>query len=272
MATITLDLRSGQHVDFDVALGLDGPAYFMFGVRRSGSSLFTNLVKALSEANQRNFIEASRFFDNDIRAADWQSDPALHELVHPGNVYGGFRDMPLALFDNELLRTGRRLLLVRDPRDTLVSLYFSMAYSHPLPDGKRSAGGAGQSIANRRARARRTSIDDFVLTAAAPLRHTLIEYSRLMEIPGTVVFRYEEVIFDKRAWLTAIARAFDWTATDQVVEDIVGWADVRPTGTEDPTAFVRHITPGDHLDKLKPATIVEIDRILQPAFEVYGYA
>ena len=61
-------------------------------------------------------------------------------MIVPGRVYGGFRSMPLVFAQSELYRRSRKILLVRDPRDALVSEYFSLAYSHGLPEAEGDGG------------------------------------------------------------------------------------------------------------------------------------
>jgi hypothetical protein len=52
--------------------------------------------------------------------------------------------------------------------------------------------------------------------------------------------------------------------------DILGWADIRPKN-EQPTAFVRKVTPGDHREKLSSECIAKITETLRPAMDLFGY-
>jgi hypothetical protein len=269
LAHITLNLAAGRDVTFDVDLGLEGPAVFLLGVRRSGSTIFTNIGQALTEANHRRFVNVGRFFDEDVPAAAWQSDPALTRLIAPGNVYGGFRDMPLAFLGNELFLAGQRLMLVRDPRDALVSEYFAMAYSHPVPQVSSGSGGVRRLIDDQRARARSEPIDEFVVRRAKSMAVTLLDYAPVVG-GGTTLFRYEDVILHKREWIFSMLTALGWTLHDDELRDILGWADVRPD-REDPQAFIRKVTPGDHREKLRPDTIERITATLAPGMALFGY-
>nr|MBA3810888.1 hypothetical protein [Caulobacteraceae bacterium] len=45
----------------------------------------------------------------------------------------------------------------------------------------------------------------------------------------------------------------------------------RRPPVEDPSAHVRKVTPGDHVDKLKPATIAALNTRLAPILRDHGY-
>jgi hypothetical protein len=64
---------------------------------------------------------------------------------------------------------------------------------------------------------------------------------------------------------------FGWTITDEQAGQLASFVDIRPE-KEDPTAFVRHVAPGDYREKLRPETIDKINRKLKPAMELFGYS
>ncbi len=269
MAQITLSLAVGRHVSFDVDLDAEGPAVFFLSVRRSGSSIFENITHAMSNANHRHHVAITTFFDADIPAPDWQSDPALKRLIAPGNVYGVFRDMPVALLDDELFVAGPRLMLIRDPRDALVSEYFAMAYSHPIPDSALGPGGLGHVIKELRTRANEEPIDDFVVRRCKPMARTLLRYQPIVNA-GTTLYRYEDVILNKRDWILDMLGVLGWELHPDELANILEWADVKPE-QENPGALLRRVTPGDHLEKLRPDTIERITEALAPAMTLFGY-
>jgi hypothetical protein len=40
---------------------------------------------------------------------------------------------------------------------------------------------------------------------------------------------------------------------------------------ERPTEFVRRVSPGDHIDKLSPATIARLNELLRQPMDLLGY-
>ena len=268
---IEIKLLTGQKIAFQVNTDGSGPACFALSMRKCGSSIFNNIIKALSQANEVSFVDVGdTFFLNNVRVADYQNDPALLDLIWPGNIYGGFRDMPLCLRNDEHFRSGPKLLFVRDPRDALVSEYFSNAYSHPLPPVSSESDNVTRLLHSQRAHALASDINDVVKQNALRFAGSLLQYKPLLESPTLKVLRYEDYIFNKADLIRAICSHFGLQCSSALTEITLGWADVRPE-KEDPAAFIRKVTPGDHREKLRPATIADLNSKLGPVLELYGY-
>jgi Sulfotransferase domain len=271
MAEIEIRLAIGRHSRFEIDIGLDGPAFFVLSARKCGSTLINNIAEALAKANRLRYVAvADQFFAENVRVTDYRRDPALLDLLRPGNVYGGFRDMPLAFLESELFLTSPKLLFVRDPRDALVSEFFSLAYSHPIPPPSAEGDDVTQLMQGQRAATLLAGIDASVIERGRMLAGTMLQYAPIVGLPSTVVLKYEDYIFRKGDLISLIARWFGWYVDDQLTRLILEWADVRPQ-REDPAAFIRRVTPGDHREKLRPATINTINATLRPAMELFGY-
>jgi len=271
MGRVEITLQNGRSVAFDVDLGLERPAYFVFGVRKSGSTLLNAIAAEMARLNGRRFVDVGdTFFQQNVRAIDWQYDSALAAILHPGNVYGGFRDMPFAMLNNDLFERSPKVLIVRDPRDALVSEYFSNRYSHPIPKATVESSEMTALMERQRENALNSSTDTYVLNAARDLARSILEFGAIAKSSGTTIFKYEDYIFNKRALIAMIARQFGWTVDESSVVEILQWADVRPT-REDPQAFIRKVTPGDHREKLSPATIASLNHHLRAAMLLLNY-
>lgn len=255
-------------VGFTVNDGPGATAFFVLGVRKSGSSLLNNLVKALAEKNGHNFVDvAGTLFKQGVAVSDWQTDASLADILAPGNVYGGFRNAPSSLDQAPLFRDGRKVLLVRDPRDALVSEYFSNAYSHSVPVG----GESREGMLKLRELALESEINHYVLEMSHSLKRTLQEFLKLERDRNCRIFRYEDVIFDKKTLISDICTFFGWRVSDHLRELMLGWADVRPS-EERPTEFVRRVTPGDHREKLRPDVIAQLTSLFSEEMTRFGYA
>jgi hypothetical protein len=269
---ITVNLASGQQIPFQVDKDLDGPAYFVLGIRKCGSSLFNKLVIDLAKFNNRRFVNvAGRYFSNNIAAKDWVKDPANCAILYGGNVYGGFRVMPTAFARAPLYKEGKKILMVRDPRDALVSEYFSNAYSHRTPQRTKDAAPITDLLEKFRREALETTLDKYVLDRARSLLSAFLGYVNQLNSASMTVVKYEDYIFRKPDLIRLIARDFDMHVDDAQISEIMAWADVRPE-KEVPTAFVRRVTPGDHREKLRPETIAKLNAIMKPAMDAFGYA
>jgi len=272
MQKVTIALKNGRHVTFDVDLGLEGPAFFVFGIRKSGSTLLNIIAAEMCRSNGRMFVNVGdKFFQGNVLAVDWQTDRALHALLHPGNTYGGFRNMPLAMLKNPLFESSPKVLIVRDPRDALVSEYFSDAYSHPIPSASSDSSDTATLMERHRQRALREGIDGYVLERAQSMVRTILEFRDVVNDPTTKVLKYEDYVFNKRELINVMAQHFSWSADENSIAAILNRVDIRPA-KEDPQAFVRRVTPGDHREKLQPSTIATLDVVLLGAMRLMGYS
>jgi hypothetical protein len=121
-----------------------------------------------------------------------------------------------------------------------------------------------------RERARRLGLEEHVLANAARMGRTLSEYQAVAALPLTKVLRYEDYIFKKAELIRIVAAHFGWRVDDTLTGLILSWADIVPA-VEDPQAFVRKVTPGDHRSKLGSEAITRLDRVLAGPLEVFGY-
>lgn len=264
---------SAHGVSFEIDDNAAGSAVFMLGVRKCGSSMFNRIAMMLSSMNGRNFVDvAGRLFEHDVRTDVWLNDDAVVGLLRSGNVYGGFREYPARIAASKVYKDAKKIFLYRDPRDALVSEYFSTAYSHSLPNkvAAEGTGGVRDSFLAKREQARSTHIDEHVVKRAKVMRRTVEPFINVLRDPSAACFKYEDIIFEKAQFIADIVAHLGWRCTDAQVAAILEKVDLRVV-EEDPTKFVRHVTPGDHREKLSPETIAAINMTLADILDVFGY-
>lgn len=244
------------------------PSTFVFSLAKAGSVLINNIVQDLACAQGLKYqsimgdaFEAGISVD-DISPDTWSG------LQPNGYVYGGFRHLPHRV-DIPILKKCKRVLLVRDPRDMLVSLYFSMKYSHPSP-GISDKSDAAAKFSAYREMIRSMSIDDFALDQCQYVELALMSYLPYLDDPLTRIFRYEDVIFDKANWVADICSHLEWNLPGGVMDEIAARHDIR-VQTEAIDNHIRNVTPGDHVHKLAPSTISELNRRLQAVLISFRY-
>lgn len=267
MQVVELPMADGGVLRFEVRADPTKPILFALGVRKSGSSLMNLILLDLAKANGFPVVLLPDVaFAGGYRYPDWNGNPELFRILRRGNLYAGFRDAPSGLFGRPAFKDAKKIMLVRDPRDALVSEYFSSAFSHRLPERKAE----GSLIEQRREEALRQSVEEYVLAQAKQLNRTIDFYRPVLRDETLRLFRYEEVIFDKAAWIGAIADHFGWDAPPALVNEIVAKRDIRPA-EERPTEFIRKVVPGDHRDKLSPEGIARLNAMLSDTWRQLGY-
>lgn len=269
--SIALVLADGATLPFEVADGLTDPPRFCLGVRKSGSTMLNRIIQQLARRNRYHTVDIpGTFFRNGYRVQHWEQAD-LSPLIGPGNVYVGFRNFPKNLQDAPVFREAKKVFMFRDPRDALVSQYFSDAYSHTLPTKNTEQGKKGAAeFENKRKEALETEIDDYVLKHARGMGSTMLAYAPMLDDPTCLQLRYEEYIFQKRRLIYKTLQHFDWTAMPGQVDAVLKLVDEVPA-TEDKTRFVRRVIPGDHRNKLKPETIARVNNILRECMHVFDY-
>jgi hypothetical protein len=239
----------------------------IFVPHRSGSM---NVYRICSELAQ---VVGARLFspnnDSDPIPLRRFCENSMKELEQPG-VYGPIR----CYVDIPRIEKARIAIQLRDPRDVLVSMFFSYCYSH----GGEIPGDTGY----RREVAQR-GIDEFVLNLATaeayPYRGDYGTGGHVWNYAGNIRKRFEKLLavledypnlavglsyanmvtnFD--AWLHSLAGQFgisDPQLLDAVKQKFGNVSDK----SEDKFAHRRQMKPGDHRDKLRPLTIQQLNDV-----------
>ena len=171
----------------------------------------------------------------------------------------------------------RAVLVIRDPRDCMVSGYYGFLRLH----------GGGMDHPGRKRQFDR-GINAYVLDHMLPrYARALSDYVALRAaIPTLTVLPYEMMITDFPRWIAAFMTALDMP--DQVrLRDRLRQFSLRPSATrlvhdlhcqdferpdaEDIDSHKRQMLPGDHLRKLAPATIATINAQIGDDLRVFGY-
>lgn len=248
---------------------------FSFSVHKAGSSLMAGLLRSYCESVKFPAVNIPEtLFNQGFLEKDWHTLSEVSELIVDGYLYFGFRALP-EILNPEYSSMGvdprdyKTCLLVRDPRDCLVSQYFSMgrqqASSHALPKIN------PESFINSLKSQKNQEIDSYVLTHSPVLFNKLTAYlSVLKDNPNILIFRYEDIYFDKYQFLLDI---LEWTGIPikiDVVKKVAEKHDIRPQ-KEDVNSHIRKGQPGDHIEKLSPKTIAEVSDRFRDLMSNYGY-
>jgi hypothetical protein len=246
---------------------------YIIGMKKGGSTLLAQIMRDLAPLSPRTLFEYPKLaFDQGMPESTAIEDVS-NILTQPGYVFGVFRWLPEAdLFDlNAMLRAdspraARCLLLLRDPRDALVSLYFSDAASHPIP----KSGPLKEVYEDARARLVNVPIDDYVLELAPIFLRHYYRTMQLLALPELTLLRYEDIVYDKLRLVRATADVMEAHADEATLVQIAEKY-ARIPSNETPAAHLRQAHPGDYTRKLAPATIEKLNGMFAPVLTTFGY-
>lgn len=266
---VTLTLADGKAITLAMPEPGTGRSIFLLSLPKAGSTLFYRIMKPICDRANVPFYSLPNELNRMGMPLDEVVDGLQHVFVPCGYAYGGFRG-----FDRHLTlpeyADDASVLLVRDPRDMLTSLYFSEAKSH-VPPGTAAGDKLLQRFEDRRKRAQELSIDEFVLQRSAGLAAS---YQSIFDALGTKryrLFRYEDVIFEKEKWVFEMLEYLKLDVPLPLIKKVVERNDIRPAA-EDQEQHIRKVAPGDHAEKLAPATIATLERDLAPLMKKLGYS
>ena len=158
-------------------------------------------------------------------------------------------------------------MLIRDPRDAIVSAYFSFANSHKPP----AKGLALEQFNQRREYLKSIDLETYVLEHSRQVKLAFNRYNRYLNKDSLLkVYRYEDIIFDKLNWITDMLQFLNLSLNSNQIKKIASKHDIVPS-SEDINQHIRKVKPGDYQDKLSPECIRKLNEILSDVLARYSY-
>jgi len=175
------------------------------------------------------------------------------------------------------------ILHLRDPRDVLVSLFYSHTYNHPRRPGRFNPS------EKQRYRWDEGGIDAFVIQKAPEFKKRYQSLtSNLFNEKNVVFIRYEDMVSDYGTWLKHFLSAFSHFSVPpkrilKIFRRRTSLADIHQKyikkhennfniSSEDIYRHKRQITPGDHRRKLKEDTIERLTFEFGGILKLLNYA
>jgi len=157
------------------------------------------------------------------------------------------------------------ILHLRDPRDVLVSLYFSEAYSHNVFKG------VFDLNQSQRKEIITKGIDQYVLEYADLFNTKYADYQQLFKKPHAVFVKYEDLVLNFPFWLQEVAKGFAIENPKFISLMIKKYKKEFEVKKENIHAHKRKILPGDYKEKLESETIGRLNAIFADNLKKYNY-
>lgn len=237
-----------------------------FGMPKAGSSMLMKILKDICEVLGQTVVDFPSFcFQSGF---DPKNAPVADIFKLRGYVYVGFCTVTEKI-TIPILHDVKGVLLVRNPRDCVTSLYYSVASSDTAPAANSEhVPGFWKS----REQALGQDINAFALERIATYVERLENCDRLWrDIPGMKLLYYEENVYMKVRLIKRILSHFGWKPDNAAIFAIARRYDIRPEG-EDPQRHARQVHPGNCLGKLSEDTIARINVDCAKTLRLYSYA
>ena len=162
----------------------------------------------------------------------------------------------------------RLVAQVRDPRDCIISLYYSLIYSHPPP----AQGPAKEKYQRNLAVTQSADLETFVRKQArqyAVRMHVLQDVFQRAQ--NGILLRYETMVGAPPEWLSALCEFLridlspqiaNWVSKEMCTNDLV----------EDVSRHKRQVFPGDFRRKLTASMQDQLTSMLRPHLDAFGYS
>lgn len=247
------------------------PSILYFSVNRAATQYVKSIlrqcaaVNGLTNVGLHDYAFHSAFpYLNTISRDDMQS--YSHIFKPQGYAYSVFGGMVDGIPNLEQYRT---ILLVRDPRDILVSAYYAVAYSHSKPGQIEKQ----HQFMVLRQQAQSSTIDHYVRQQCDRLYGVFERYQHLLVQPYPTVYitRFEEMIADFPQWLSSLLRYCDLKISDRLSQRLVDEHLRLTPRTENVQRHQRKGKVGDYLEKLNPETIEYINSKFSETLRFFNY-
>ncbi|TVQ03049.1 MAG: hypothetical protein EA359_10535 [Balneolaceae bacterium] len=180
------------------------------------------------------------------------------------SVFGGMID------GIEELHKYKIILMIRDPRDILVSKYFSVAYSRSTEYENEEK---NQYFMERRSQVKKMTLDEFVLSESDSLLSVFSRYERVLvsKYSNMYLSKYEEMVSEFPLWLSQILEFCELEISKNLFNKLIKENVKLIPDNENIERHIRRAKPGDYNEKLKRETIDILNQSFESVLQTYNY-
>jgi hypothetical protein len=221
-----------------------------FTVHKCVSSYVKRIIKLLAEdAGMIHLDFESYFKKNESKKF---SDIIFMETVFKkqGYYYGSFK----AYRNIPNLEEYKIVLMLRDPRDILVSQYLSMYPKNSI---------YLQGVNEIQRKNTFISIDDYVLESAYILKTIYEAYcSKFIGKNNVLFFQYEDMLFNYDHWIEKLSKHIELDVNHKLIRSIKN-NDNFSTSLKKEYIYKTILKPGEYRDNLKKSTIKKLNDVFE---------
>jgi len=243
-----------------------------FSLNKAATQYTKYLLKRCATASGITHVGLNEYaFHSDLPFLDRLDFQQMREYSHAfkpeGYLYSVFGGMVPGIPNLDAYQI---VFMVRDPRDILVSSYYSLRKTHLLP----SAGGNKyRFFMRRRSWAKESDIDEFVLAESERLKETVSGYAELLNAPNLRVHltRYEDMTSNFESWLQSLLEACELKLDQRLFKKLVNEYHSMVPKEHNISSHVRRGRPGDFHNQLQTDTIEILTEYFRKELSQYGY-
>lgn len=243
---------------------------FAWSLNKAGSTLLTRMLDDYFAGVSVPRIDIPGLLFQHGLSSDIGPEEYAKLLSAEGYAYIGWRNGAAFKVQQFRFRDANHVLLVRDPRDRLVSSYFSVAYSHSIPQ----TGALGATMdADRKHATSLSGADAWLHSEPKELNRflgVLDVFHRQLPARRTRIYRYEDIIYRKAEFLRDMAEYAGAPIDDALIERVAEIHDKRPS-VERPNQHIRQVQYGNHKKHLGPETLAMVNEQYRAYLDAYGY-
>ena len=231
---------------------------------KCATSFFSSYI--LKQTNDMEQIDYAKLLYNNTSNINVKIEPY-------GKIYGVIRILDekhpsFNVINNFLLNSDldkvNIIFWTRDPRDILVSMYYSFGFSHGLSNDPLIS----KYQQERREKIQNMTLDEYVLNEAEVIIKKFEIMKKMMEEKKNyILLSYEEMINDFDSFFSKLSAVIplDKTKKNKIFEE------TRPQTSENQYAHKRKGSVGSYKEKLKASTIAELNKKLFPLLIYFQY-
>lgn len=241
------------------------PSVLFLTMYKAGSVVANYIFSELLRAEGLAHIDLARHAFGMGIIEDGYCVKYAHLFKNNGYYFGAFCGNYCSKFPD--LSENKIIIQVRDPRDCIVSLFYSYLSSHPEPgDGE-----LNDIFQDIRRNVKTRSIDEFALSEVGNYAIQMnVLRKMLSSYPNCVLLSYEDMVTDTDGWINKTCQFLGIQPSQETLSAVYKLADFNVTA-EDPQVHRRQVTPGDFRRKLKLETQAAITAELAEQLAFFGY-